>query len=109
MTGDNMKNSPNYSPNSFANTYENPEHILPKELVTPSDIYRYESKHEDNYSQVRDLYLSYSEDERERLYQNIASELSKTYEFIKERAYDMFSRVHIEYGKGVRKAVLSNP
>ena len=58
-----------------------------------------------NYTQVRELYLSYTEDERQRLYDNIAVELSRAYDFIQKRAYDMFYRVHKNYGTGVRKAV----
>ena len=108
MTGDNMRNAPSYYPNSFANAFDNPKYIEPKESIQSTDIYRFESKDEDNYSQVRELYLSYSEDERQRLYDNIAAELSLAFDFIQERAYDMFCKVHENYGEGVRRAVMKS-
>ena len=107
MTGDNMRNAPSYYPCSFANVFNNPDYIEPKKAIKSTDIYRFESKNEDNYSQVRELYLSYSEDERQRLHDNIASELSMAFDFIQERAYDMFSKVHETYGEGVKKSVMA--
>lgn len=106
MTGDNMGSAPNYFPNSFQNVRDDPAHNneLPTHLPT-SDVTRFESGEEDNYTQVRNLYLSFDKDQRERLHSNIVSELQYCYEFIQQRALDHFEKIHPEYAAGVKRAL----
>jgi len=106
MVDTNQGSSPNYYPNSFLNAQDDPKRY--NELRTPistTDVDRFESKDEDDYTQVRLFYLSFTDDERSRLYTNIASELHNVYDYIQERAIANFNRVHPSYGEGVRRAV----
>jgi len=106
MVDSNQGNAPNYYPNSFLNAKDDPKRFDEFRFqITTTDVDRYESKDEDNYTQARQFYLSFTNDERQRLYSNIASELSLTYTSIQEKAYDMFSRVHPSYAEGVKRAV----
>ncbi len=102
----NQGNSPNYYPNSFLNAKDDPKRYNEiRTHIETTDVDRFESKDEDDFTQVREFYLTFSQDERERLYTNIASELSNTYEFIQQRAIENFNKVHVEYGEGVRRAI----
>ncbi len=107
MTVDsNQGNSPNYYPNSFLNAKDDPKRYNEvRTRIETTDVDRFESKDEDDFTQVRDFYLTFSKEERERLYTNIASELSNVYEFIQQRAIENFNKVHVEYGEGVRRAI----
>ena len=106
MTDSNQGNSPNFYPNSFLNAQDDPKRYNEyREPLLASDVDRFEAKDEDNYTQVRQFYMTFTEAERNRLYNNIASELSNVYGFLQDRAYDMFAKVHPAYADGVRKAV----
>ncbi len=106
MVDPNQGNAPNYYPNTFLNAQDDPKRF--NELrtnISTTDVDRFESKDEDDYSQVRDFYLSFTDDERQRLYTNIASELHNVYDYIQEKAINNFNRVHHSYGEGVRRAI----
>ena len=106
MVGTNQGNVPNYYPNSFLNAQDDPKNFNEyREFLSSTDVDRFESKDEDDYTQVRQFYLGFTDEERQRLYTNIASELSNVYDYIQERAYDMFGKVHSSYAEGVKKAV----
>lgn len=106
MVDSNQGNSPNYYPNSFLNAKDDPKKYNEyREFISTTDVDRFESKDEDDYTQARQLYLSFSEDEKKRLYDNIASELSHVYGNIQDKAYDMFAKVHSSYAEGVRRSV----
>ncbi|XP_054166686.1 catalase-like [Oppia nitens] len=107
MTVDsNQGNAPNYYPNSFQNVGQNPKRYNEFRFQLPTaDVDRYESKDEDNYTQTRRFYLSHTPEERQRLFSNIATELSLVYSNIQQKAYDMFNKVDPSYGAGVRMAV----
>lgn len=106
MTDDNQNGAPNYWPNSFDNNRDDP--IGSNELrqhVTTTDIDRFESSDEDNYTQVRQLYLSFDQSEQDRLHQNIAQDLQYCYEFIVERALNHFEKIHLNYANGIRRSL----
>ncbi|UXI23307.1 tryptophan 5-hydroxylase 1-like [Sarcoptes scabiei] len=109
MIGDNYGSRPNYFPNSFDNVRDDPAGNNERRTrLTTTDVYRYESSDtEDNYKQVRNLYESFSVDERKRLHENLASELRFCYKFIQERALKEFEKIHPNYSVGVQLA-LSN-
>ncbi|XP_069824227.1 catalase-like [Dendropsophus ebraccatus] len=96
--GDNQGNAPNYYPNSFGGPKEKHEY---KESVSCiyGDVDRYDDSNEDNFSQVRRFYREeLSEDERQRLCENIAESLSGAQLFIQKRAVKNFTEVHPDYG-----------
>ena len=106
MTDDNQNGAPNYWPNSFDNNRDDP--IGSNELrqhVTTTDIDRFESSDEDNYTQVRQLYLSFDQSEQDRLHQNIAEDLQYCYQFIVERALNHFEKIHLNYADGIRRSL----
>lgn len=107
MTGDNQGPMPNYYPCSFnPAVHDNPQQF--NELRThieSTDVDRFVSDYEDNYTQVRDLYLSYTPAERNALHNNIVSELQYTTKFIQERALEQFGKIHADYAAGVKQAL----
>lgn len=109
MTGDNEGAMPNYYPCSFnPQVHDNPQ--LYNEVRThiqSTDVDRFMTDYEDNFTQPRELYLSYSLEERERLYQNIVADLVYVLPFIQERALEMFEKCHTEYAAGVRRVLLA--
>lgn len=105
-TTDNYGSTPNYYPCSFMNARDNPARYNELRVhLNATDVDRFESSHEDNYTQIRDLYLSYAMDERNRLHSNIAGDLQYVYEFLQQRALDELEKIHTEYAAGVRRAL----
>lgn len=102
---DNLGDTPNYFPTSFQNSRDNPAYNEVRTHIDATDVDRYPSEFEDNYTQVRALYRSFSQSERQRLYQNIVGELQYTYEFIQKRAIEQFNKVDPEYATGVQQAL----
>ncbi|OTF83166.1 catalase-like protein [Euroglyphus maynei] len=106
MTGDNQGNAPNYWPNSFDNNRDDPiGSNEPRTTITTTDIDRFESGDEDNYTQVRQLYLNFNQSERDRLHTNIANDLQYCYAFIVERALKQFELIHVNYAAGIRRSL----
>lgn len=106
MTSANEGNIPNYYPNSFDNVHDDPGNYNEiRSHIPTTDVDRFVSEDEDNYTQVRDLYLGFSVDERERLHNNVVSELQYTYDFIQQRALGHFEKIHSDYANGVRRAL----
>ncbi|XP_040266628.1 catalase [Bufo bufo] len=99
---DNQGGAPNYYPNSFSAPDVQPSARESRFRVS-ADVYRYNSSDEDNVSQVRDFYTKVlSEEERQRLVENIAGHLKDAQLFIQKRAVKNFSDVHPEYGSRVQ-------
>lgn len=106
VTGDNFGSAPNYYPNSFdTNAITTPQTLETREELIDTSGYRYRTEQEDNYTQVRDLYLSYDEDKRKRLSQNIATDLGNAYDFIQKRTLSHLKQIHPEYAEYVRAAI----
>ena len=106
----NYGSMPNYIPSSFnPNVWVDGERYNERHevLEPPNDVDRYESKFEDNYSQLRDFYRTLTRPERARLYDNIAADLRLCKDFIQKRALQEFGKVDPEYEQGVRRAILN--
>lgn len=102
---DNFGSAPNYQPNSFDNTANTPVPQETRDPLEDTSTYRYQTEEEDNFSQVREVYLSYAPDFRQRLHQNIASAISQTYDFIQKQTLENLEKIHTEYAAGVRTAL----
>ena len=93
-----------YEPNSFSGAFEDRTAQEPP-LRISGDAARYDHRQYDDYSQVRDLFVKVLEDdEKERLFMNIAGTWGSVPEVICERALTEFGKVHPDYASGVRRA-----
>jgi catalase len=95
---------PAYEPNSYGGPKDNP-HLMepPLPLYGAADHYPYA---EDYYSQAGDLFRLLPEDEKNRLFQNIAAALSQvTDEAVIERQLGHFYKADPAYGAGVETAL----
>ncbi len=94
-----------YEPNSFNGPLADRSAQEPP-LRISGDASRYDHRSgHDDYSQVRELFVKVLEDdEKERMFGNIAGMWETVPEVICERAISEFTKVHPEYGAGVRRA-----
>ncbi|VDN36068.1 unnamed protein product, partial [Gongylonema pulchrum] len=82
------------------------EHADCKEsaFAVTGDVDRYDSGDEDNFTQPRELWLKVLGDSgRAELVENLATELHHCKPIIQERAISLFSNVHSDFGKALRK------
>lgn len=94
-----------YEPNSFNGPVENKAFEAPP-LPTQGDAARYSHRDgNDDFTQVRNLFNLFSDDERERLYANIAEAMQGVPKAIIERQLELFSQVDALYGDGVKRAL----
>lgn len=99
---DNQGGAVNYFPNSFNGPDQNKIYTESRFQVS-GDVERYNSADDDNYGQVTLFWTKVlKSDERERLIKNIAGHLQNAQDFLQERAVNMFTKVHIDLGKGIR-------
>ncbi|MBN3326643.1 CATA Catalase, partial [Atractosteus spatula] len=99
---DNQGGAPNYYPNSFSAPEAQPRFLESKFKVS-IDVARYNSSDEDNVTQVRTFYTQVlSEEERQRLCQNLAGHLRGAQLFIQKRMLQNLMAVHPDYGNRVR-------
>ncbi|KAG8438326.1 hypothetical protein GDO86_008854, partial [Hymenochirus boettgeri] len=79
-------NIPNYYPNSFSSPRDEPK-CKNSTFVALGDVDRHDCSDEDNLSQVRAFYSqTLTDEERQRLCENLARHLSEAQIFIQERA-----------------------
>ncbi|XP_062918291.1 catalase [Mobula hypostoma] len=98
---DNQGGAPNYYPNSFSAPEAQPR-FIEHALATTSDVARYNSSDDDNFSQVTTFYVNVlNTEERRRLCENIADHLKDAQLFIQKRMVDLLTRVHADYGAQV--------
>lgn len=101
----NQGSAPNYFPNSF----KGPRPSLSAELhadKVSGDVNRYETGDEDNFSQCAIFFKkTLGPAERERLTDNIASNLVNAENFIQQRAIALFAAVDATYGGMVQEKV----
>jgi catalase len=98
----NQGGAPNYFPNSFNGPVDDLAHSISKTTLMAADVKKYNTRDDDNFSQVTNFWLNVlSREERERLVFNIASHLKDAQGFIQERAVRNFSEVHPDYGGGI--------
>ncbi|GGE37148.1 vegetative catalase [Pullulanibacillus camelliae] len=96
--------SVNYEPNSFGGPKESPaDSPAPFEVSGVAASVSYDA--DDHYSQAGDLYRLMSEDEKERLVQNIIGGLKQVPEEIQQRQIGHFLKADRDYGERVAKAL----
>lgn len=99
----NQGGAPNYFPNSFSGPQEE-RRARQTVFNATGDVQRYNSADEDNFTQVGNFYRKVlSEDERQRLVENIAGHLKDAKEFIQDRAVANFSQADPDYGRRIAK------
>ena len=99
-----------YEPNSFNGPAEDPSAKEPP-LRISGDADRYAQKagagqEVDDFTQPRALFELFDDGEKSRLYSNIAAAMGGAPSEILTRQLALFSRVHPEYGAGVRQALI---
>ena len=98
-----------YEPNSFNGPIEDPSAKEPP-LKISGDADRYPQKNGqgqevDDFTQPRALFELFDNDQRSRLFKNIAAAMDGIPDEIAERQCKLFDQVHPDYGKGVRAAL----
>lgn len=94
-----------YEPNSFGGPVEQPAAQEPP-LRIDGDADRYNHRDgNDDFGQVSDLFALFDEDQRQRLYANIAATMGGVPEDIIKRQLALFTKVDPAYGKGVAEKV----
>ncbi len=102
---DNGGGSVNYEPNSFGGLVEDPRYKEPP-LKISGDADRYDHRDgNDDYTQAGNLFRLLPEDEKQRLFSNIASAMQGVPQFIIERQIAHFTKADPAYGEGVAKAL----
>lgn len=104
-----FENAPNpdayYEPNSFAGPVEDQRYQEPPmPLAGPADRWEHREGNDD-FSQARALFNLFDDDQRGRLYSNIAAAMSGVPDFIVERQLGVFGQVDSRYAAGVRSAL----
>ncbi len=96
-----------YEPNSFLGPKEDPKYIEPS-LPIKGDVDRYDRHQDpDDYSQPAKLFHLFNEEQKQRLYSNIAESMEGVPDFIIERQIKLFDQVDKEYGSGVGNALVN--
>ena len=94
-----------YEPNSFGGPVERPELAEPP-LKISGDAARYDHREgNDDYSQPRALFNLFNEEQKARLFSNIAEAMRGVPGLIIERQLGHFEQVHPDYASGVRAAL----
>ncbi|WP_278971133.1 catalase, partial [Bartonella apis] len=94
-----------YEPNSFNGPVEDKSAQEPP-LKLSGDAYRYDHRAgNDDYSQVTALFNLFDQDQKNRLFSNIADAMEGVPDFIIERELGHFEKVHPDYAAGVRAAI----
>lgn len=94
-----------YEPNSFNGPVEDPSLKEPP-LRISGDADRYNHRiGNDDFGQPRALWKLFNEEQRQRLYNNIADAMQGVPAEIVERQAKLFDQIDPAYGKGVREAV----
>jgi catalase len=104
---DNFKENPDayYEPNSFGGPKENSKYAEPP-LKISGDADRYNHREgNDDYSQPRALFKLFNDEQKARLFSNIAASMAGVPEYIIKRQLDHFDKVDPTYGEGVKKAL----
>ncbi|SFE75413.1 catalase [Roseivivax sediminis] len=99
-----------YEPNQWDGPVADPSTMEPPLKIDP-EAYRYPQEvTDDDFVQPRKLYAEVlSDEERQRLHQNMAGAMAPCSDSVKERWLAVLERVHPDYAKGVREAAPSQP
>lgn len=104
---DNFKDNPDayYEPNSFNGPKEDSKYAEPP-LKISGDADRYDHREgNDDYIQPRALFNLFNEEQKKRLFSNIAEAMAGVPEYIVKRQLEHFSKVDPEYAKGVKNTL----
>lgn len=104
---ENFKENPDayYEPNSFGGPKEDSKYAEPP-LKISGDADRYDHREgNDDYSQPRALFNLFNDEQKTRLFSNIAASMAGVPEFIIKRQLELFDKVDPAYGNGVKKAL----
>lgn len=94
-----------YEPNSFQGAVARPDVAEPP-LTLSGDVDRYDHREgNDDFSQPRALWQLFSDEQKARLYRNIAAAMAGVPEAIIERQLGLFDQIDPAYGQGVRSAL----
>lgn len=94
-----------YEPNSFGGPAED-KSVKEPPLRISGDADRYDHREgNDDFVQPRALYHLFNEEQKHRLFQNIADAMQGVPKNIVDRQLDLFDRIDISYGNGVRAAL----
>jgi catalase len=94
-----------YEPNSMNGAVEAPEYREPP-LKISGDADRFNHREgNDDFSQPRALFNLFDDDQKARLFSNIATAMQGVPQAIVDRQTALFDQVHPDYGKGVRAAL----
>lgn len=106
MTVDeNQAGAPNYFPNSFSGPVDNVTYKVSSFHIS-GDVAKYNTAGDDNFSQVKDFWKKVlTQEERQRLVENIAGHLKNAQHFIQDRTIGNFMQVDPEYGGGIKKLI----
>jgi catalase len=103
----NFKDNPDayYEPNSFIGPVENPDFAEPP-LKISGDAARYNHREgNDDYGQPRALFNLFDDNQKARLFSNIAEAMHGVPDDIIERQLGHFEKIHPDYAAGVRAAL----
>ena len=99
---DNMINIPNYYPNSFNGP-------VPYMDNGSQPLIQIKENEPNNFDQMTEFYVNdLTDDQRDRLIENIVNSLKFAAKFIQERATKIFSTIHPELGAKVKKRLIRN-
>ncbi len=104
---DNFKENPNayYEPNSFGGPKEDSKYAEPP-LKISGDADRYDHREgNDDYVQPRALFNLFDDEQKSRLFSNIAESMVGVPKHIINRQLEHFSKIDPAYGEGVKKAL----
>ena len=102
-----LKTNPDayYEPNSFGGPVEDPSVAEPPHKYA-GEVGRYDFRGEaDHYTQPRNLFELMGEDQRRRLFANLAEAMASVPQEIVERQMAHFEKVSPDYAAGVREAL----
>ncbi|CAH2268535.1 jg26427 [Pararge aegeria aegeria] len=99
--GDNENDIPNYYPNSFNGP-------VPYSANKRQSLIKIKEENPYNFDQASDLYVSLSNEERNRLIETMLSSLRPAVSFIQQKAIKIFKTIHPDLGRRVEQGLLAN-
>lgn len=105
MDGNNALLRVTYEPNSFNQWQEQPDFSEPPLSLEGAADHWNHRVDDDYYSQPAALFRLFTDEQKLRLFNNIAEDIRNVPEQIKLRQLSLFSKVDLEYGMGVADAL----
>ncbi|MFO7879905.1 MAG: catalase [Bacteroidales bacterium] len=93
-----------YEPNQFDGPVEESGPVEPP-LRIDGDADRYDNEDDDDYTQAGNLFRLFNDEQKQRLFDNIAGEMEGVPEDIIKKQIELFDAADKAYGEGVRKAL----